>query len=351
MKRISLHGSYYFNNYGDILLVNIFYKWIKETFPDAEINLPLVDKKKIIDLPDSTTGIINFLHSDALVYCGGGYFGEQPRHKLYWSLRNFKRHAIIGLFAILFKIPYAIIGVEFGPISYKWFKIIVIFLAKHAKVLVVRNEESLKFLMDNGVQNAVLSKDAVLSLVPKTNDDYQNQTHDKLLIHVPCFYLYPERIFQLLDAIIEGESHRNVDFSLEFISDDTYEPYSHPRCNDLIDYLKKKNVKFSFHKYIGCDDLINTIQGASYIFTTKLHVGITAAALNKRVFSLYAHPKTIRFHKQIGNGKFCYAIKDTCNLSEPVLQFLNTEMFLLSDTSRKDALVNKTLLQTFLINI
>lgn len=349
MKRISLHGSYYFNNYGDILLVNIFYDWIKEMFPNAKINLPLVDKKKIVDLPNATTGIINFFRSDALVYCGGGYFGEQPRHRLYWSLRNFKRHVIIGLFAILFKIPYAIIGVEFGPISYKWFKTIVIFLAKRAKVLVVRNEESLIFLKENGVQNVILSNDAVLSLVPKSN--YDICTSDKILIHVPCFYLFPERIYQLLDAIIEGESNRNKDFFLEFISDDTYEPYSHPKCKNLMDYLKKRNVKFSFHKYIGCEDLINTIQSASYVFTTKLHVGITAAALNKRVFSLYAHPKTYRFHKQIGNEKFCFSIKDSCNLSEPVLQFLNTEKFLLPDSNRNDALINKKLLQTFLLNL
>ena len=45
MKRpiISLHGTYFGNNYGDILLIAIFAKWIKDAVPNAIINLPLAD--------------------------------------------------------------------------------------------------------------------------------------------------------------------------------------------------------------------------------------------------------------------------------------------------------------------
>ena len=78
-KIISLHGSYFYNNYGDTLLVNLFASWIKEALPDSEINLPIANRRKIWEMPGEKSGIINLCKSHALVFCGGGYFGELAR--------------------------------------------------------------------------------------------------------------------------------------------------------------------------------------------------------------------------------------------------------------------------------
>lgn len=50
-KIISLHGSYFGNNYGDILLINLFAKWIKQCCEDCSINLPKANKKVTHELP------------------------------------------------------------------------------------------------------------------------------------------------------------------------------------------------------------------------------------------------------------------------------------------------------------
>lgn len=312
---VSLHGSYFFNNYGDILLVNLFASWICQACTNVEINLPMANRAKINELPGEKNGLLNLLKSKALVFCGGGYFGEQPRHKLYWSLRNFYRHGIVGALAIFFRIPYVIIGVEFGPISYSWFRRVVIWIAKNAKLVIVRNQESYDFLQKYGVKDVRLSYDAVLSLSKTIKPAVTDDSNPSILLHIPSYYLYKEQIRNLVECVIDTiKSSQWNSCKLYLVSDDPYKPYDSEDCNTLISLLNKSGISYSIPDYTTYESLIQLINESSYIFTTKLHVGITAAALNKRVFSLYAHPKTARLHKQINNERFCMPI--TSNVLE-----------------------------------
>lgn len=351
-KIISLHGSYFYNNYGDTLLVNLFASWIKEALPDSEINLPIANRRKIWEMPGEKSGIINLCKSHALVFCGGGYFGEQPRHKYRWAVRNFLRHGVVGLLAILFRIPIAIIGVEFGPISASWFRKVVIFIAKHADVIVVRNQESLDFLSRHGVSGVELSYDAVLSLsdiiLPKELS-YDNPT---IALHLPNIQFYPQQYLNLVRLIIRQAKIKFASFKIILINDGSYNVYNRKPYEDVLRLLETEKVHFEMPAYTGCYSFANLINDCNYLITTQLHVGITGAALNKRVLSCYTHPKTIRLHKQIGNEYFCEPISGISSKTElKIKEFFNSKPYVLPTMVKENALKNKYILRDFIEKI
>lgn len=307
---ISLHGSYFGKNYGDILLVNLFAKWIRSSCPNTEINMPLGARSTAPDLDYDTTGIMNLLRSKALIFCGGGYFGEKPKHYQRWAIRNFKRHGIIGLLAVLFHIPFAIIGVEFGPISSCWFRKFCIWLAKHASVVVVRNEESLNFLSYNGISNAVLSADAVLTLsdVIKPNNN-NNIEVPNIVIHMDIITVsYLDSTLLLIKSITDAAKETFSDFNLLIISDGTERWFDQPSFVPVLTYLSQNKINYKIYPYETCQKLIDIINSSQYIITTKLHVGITSLALGKNTFSVWTHPKTPRLHKMAENEHNCVAL-------------------------------------------
>lgn len=348
---VSLHGSYFTNNYGDVLLVNLFYNWIREAFPSIIINLPLVDKKKINEMPEpSTVGIVNLIKSDCLIYCGGGYFGEQPGSKLKWSLRNFYRHGIVGIIALLFHIPIAIIGVEIGPISTKWFRNIVLWIVKKSKVIVVRNQESYDYLQTYGVNSVIVAADAVLSL----NDCFPKEVIQstsgacKIVLHLPGYTKYKEELESFVNALCNCLSSNNK-FQLVFVEDIPHQ-YSN-NYHQLFKIVSQKGLEYSVMKYAGMKPLMAVISESYAVFTTKLHVGITAAAFNKKVFSIYAHPKTVRFHHQIDNDVNCLSLSkllDYDNLDEKLTDFLNSEYKALPSSVVTLAMKCKTELEHFI---
>lgn len=347
---ISIHGSYFGNNYGDILLVNMFTSWVREVDSEVTINYPLANKKKTRDLPEGSTSFFKLIESKALIYCGGGYFGEQPKNKNKWAIRNFFRHATIGIVARLFRVPYAIIGVEFGPISATWFRKICVFIAKGAKVIVVRNEESKKFLEDNGVIGVVLAADAVLSLSDIVKIERPNNTKKKILIHINGQGVLPPNYLEVAMSIVKGIQRNLNEFELYFISDGDGKYYNNEYCKELFTYLDYEKISYNIPKYEGYKELITLINNADYVFTSKLHVGITAAALNKRVFSLWLHNKTPRLHAQIGNLGNCFSFNSFKDNDNAINKFLNGKEYKLTRTAFDAALRNKEELVKFLNN-
>ena len=346
---ISLHGSYFGNNYGDILLVALFAQWIKEVCPDYVINLPLAQKSKTKELPDGTTGLINLIRSKCLVFCGGGYFGEQPINKFKWSIRNFYRHGIVGLLAIIFNIPYAIVGVEFGPLSVNWIRHVFLLIAKHSKVIVVRNEESKVFLEKYGIKNVILAVDAVLAL---NKDEYDlKQSHFKsaeILLHIPGIAGHSDHYLDLVDKIITSIKKRKTNHTIGLIND-TYEAiYENDSYRCIIRAISENGIPFAVHSYNGYNNLINLISKSSCIITTKLHVGITAAALGIRPLSYWLHPKTKRFYEQIGNADFCFPVDGV--IDETIIdEYLNQDnCFSIPLAISSRASLNKQILKEFL---
>ena len=329
---VSLHAAYHCNNYGDMLLLRLFYDWVQSVSENIVINLPLVNTE-LKDIPTAEHGLKYLWHSKCLIYCGGGYFGEQPRRKLLWSIRAFKNHLIIGIIAVVRRIPIAIVGVEFGPVSVKWLRVLVIWLTKHAEVVVVRNKESKAFLEKYGVKNVKEGVDAVLSLSP-TNHERGNT----VLVHLPGIRFAPEQYEIIAHLLVEALVQRGIR-RVSFIEDADGQYMN--GYDSIFAIFKKASIDFSVVCYSGVESLIQRLSEADYIVTTKLHVGITGAAMNKNVLSLYNHPKTIRFHKQIANADNCLPVSaDTLEMKAAINHFFDNE-FVLSEPIREKALYNR----------
>lgn len=347
-KIISLHGSYFGNNYGDILLVNMFAQWIKEIYPESTINLPFANRSKTLDLPEGTKGIRNLIRSRCLVFCGGGYFGEQPRNKKRWARRNFVRHGIIGILAILFRIPYAIIGVEFGPISVGWFRRICLIIARNAKCLVVRNAESKEYLERFGIKNVKLSADAVLSLSEEVPVDESRQSSE-ILLHIPGIRSNKSQIEELVSQLANYIISNGRKFSIGLINDGFSDIYNSNDYKPVLDILKSYGILYKIYPYKGFKCLIRTINASSFVITTKLHVGITAAALNVRPLSIWLHPKTNRLHSQIDNSDYCISIQDTNSFRGAFDSYFHQESeYFLPYIIKQQAMKNKYILHAFL---
>lgn len=343
-KIVSLHGSYFMNNFGDILLMKMFTQWIREYSPDVTVNYPLLKKNRIIDAPDGTTsGLRNLLRSDALVFFGGGYFGENPAHKHWWSFRNFYRHATVALLAIVFHIPYAVFGVEFGPLSVAWFRKVVVFIAKHADCILVRNTESLHFLKEHGIKNARLSCDAVLSLSDFVKPKMDSGHPDEILLHINR---HNSQAIALINAIIAVLKEKNINHV--GVLEDEPEQLSH-HIGTIAELFEKANIRIDKYDYEGTHKVVEMINHSDMVFTTKLHVGITGIALNKKVFAAYIHPKTFRFHKQVNNQENCvslHEVDDTIVLK--IRDFFKQDRYTLPEQILETARDNKTALYAFL---
>ena len=344
---ISLHGSYFGNNYGDILLVNLFAKWIRNSRPDIVINMPLGSRSTAPDLEYDMTGIMNLFRSKALIFCGGGYFGEKPKRHQRWAIRNFLRHGIIGLIAVLFHIPFAIIGVEFGPISSCWFRRFCLWLARHASVIVVRNEESLAFLSSHGIQNAILSADAVLTLSDEIKPNTEIGGRKKILLHLPQ---NEDSLLPLIKIIVEKAKDVFPEFDLILINDDSRTHwFDNPSLAPARAYLDKEGVNYAVQPYKTCKELIHTINSSQYIITTKLHVGITSLALGKNTFSVWTHPKTPRLHKMANNEHNCVALSAIdSNIGSRLESFFRSSNYVLNQRLIELAYGNRIELEHFL---
>ena len=349
---ISVHGSYFGVNYGDILLIRLYSKWISEVYGNKVlINYPHADPKIIKTNNYSSnrrglTGLINLCRSKALIYVGGGYFGEPPINVTRWSKRNFKRHIVVGLIAILFRIPIAIIGLEYGPLTNKMYRFCVLLITRHSKVVVVRNEESKSFLEENGFNKAIVCPDAVLALSEYIKPVKNMDNAPIILLHIKSIYQNLDVLDVLLEEICRLKNYKTI-----LVSDNRGSYYSHPQYDIVLERFNKKDIHYEIIAYSGVDDLIDIIKKSTFVITTKLHVGITAAALNKRVFSIYKHPKTKRFHRQIGNI-YCIPLSEGANnIKDLFKSFFESSTFSLSDELRQSALQNRQHLVSFLKSI
>lgn len=346
---ISVHGSYFGVNFGDILLIRLYSKWICEVYGGKVlINYPIANQETIkannyTSNGSGLTGLINLCRSKALIYVGGGYFGEPPTNVTRWSIKHIREHIVVGIIAILFRIPIAIIGLEYGPLSNKLYRFAVLFVTKHAKTVVVRNEESKSFLQENGFDKAIVCPDTVLALSEYVKPRQSANGNPLILLHIKYIY----RNLGVLDMLLE-QICRLKDYRTLLISDNRYSYFDHPQFQIVLERLKKKGIDYELVRYSGVDNLIDVINQSTFVVTTKLHVGITAAAFGKKVFSVYNHPKTKRFHRQIGNI-YCIPLSgDGNNYQELFESFFESSTFCLSEELKQRALQNRMHLVSFL---
>lgn len=327
---IAIHGAYYSNNFGDLLLIKLFESWIRSRV-DCEIVYPLVPERQRErfgrEFPGVRLGLEGARRWKALVYVGGGYLGEPEKVRGSrlggkWNQRFLSRHVLPAAVCIWNGTPYAVLGVEAGPLSNVLVRSAARQILGHAQEVSGRNEESGRFareLLEEGA-NVHVAPDAALSIDRSDIPAEAMETVERMLgpdrgsrllgIHSPSHLLSEDpKTALLMDTIVSQlSSARDV---TPVVFSDRGDAAMDAACGRL-----SARVTASIGReclsipFAGIWETCALISRLSAIVTTKLHVGIVAYALGVYSESFAVHQKTPRFYRQINGSSRCEMLKD-----------------------------------------
>ncbi|MEM7769785.1 MAG: polysaccharide pyruvyl transferase family protein [Cyanobacteria bacterium P01_A01_bin.37] len=372
----AIHGAYYDNNFGDLLLMRIFENWVRSAIPST-IVYPLLPKSEYSRFghlfPNSQFGVKKWAQWQGLLYAGGGHFGEPQRQaqKGYrgyrsWSLRFFLRHVLPAEMCIRRQVPYLIAGVGVGPLSNPVVKREVQRIFHHADMVSVRNAESQRYVQESlGIENVQVIPDAALTLTPEDIPDTVNARVDHLLapygdrpllgIHHPRYILADTPQAQALRTQLVEALKTEPDLVPVIFADDGGGKFSEP-CDQLARLIQDSTGRSCLTvPFKGVWHTVALISRFSAVLTTKLHVAIVAYAMGVYAESCAVHPKVQRFFEQIGRSSQCTLIHD---LDEAIakekihrmIQVAHSPVEIRDNTwmeTKQHALINKEIVSSF----
>ncbi|KKA44116.1 polysaccharide pyruvyl transferase family protein [Salinivibrio sp. KP-1] len=314
--KIAIIGALWTSNFGDVLLA----KLLKDK---------LVMLGHSVIMPNASNSVKNeagleeekfkISESDCILFCGGGYFSEPPGNSFKWAISRYKSLFKYATYCKIKKIPYSIIGVGAGPINSFVARKVISHVCSGAENILLRDNESIKAIKNlNQNYNLIEVSDLVLSI----NDIYElgpvYNSVDKIGVHLTLNGR--EQIKPILKYVKENKN--SYDFYL--IEDN---PGEYDRlCYEYTDIKELFADKYITYKSI--DEFVSQIHSFDMVITSKLHVGIVAAALNKKVCSLPYHAKVKRLYDEFDrsdvvledfhNPSRIYAHVSNCYESEPI---------------------------------
>ncbi|OIM99615.1 hypothetical protein BFR57_03355 [Idiomarina sp. MD25a] len=341
MKRVKIGivGSFHVANFGDELLLNTLIKRINQNiegyFSYADYVVPFgaknltdkikLDSKSTVRVIDKLSGLSNV---DFVVFGGGGYLSEPPRlidykegsrwwfdrveensflYKLPFgrfigcnrpnrdNLKKLLRYNSIARFCRLNKIPYYIFATGVGPFNSSAGMYLVRNILRNAQSIWVRDQESIDYCKKLSGVTAKLCPDIVLSDISLESEfSIPKRDASVISLHVGQLSSTSQE-----DAIIElaallGRFYCKCRFQLLI---DSRSPAQKRFKHRLMSEMRNINVCYYDN---DLDEFVNKIKESALLITTKLHTGIVAYCYSVPVVSLYAHPKTERFYRQIG---------------------------------------------------
>lgn len=367
MKYISLHGAYYPNNFGDVLILAIQAKWIKE-ITGKEIILPFATDIYRKQLQTSEIkGSEGIKQSDFLVYGAGGFLGEPPMSRKKWYINFLRNHLKPALIAKQNHIPYAINGTELGPINNMVTRKAVRYILDNAESITLRNRESVEYAKSKmGIGYEIQeSADVALSLtkddldsevLQKTHKKYLNFDGPKFAVHAGANRHDKEtgnNVQIFLDEVIEFYNS-NKQVKPIIIIDNENEIQK-----DATKYLEKNLIidpVIYIHEEIW--ETVALLAQLDAVVTNKLHIGIVSYAMGNVPISFPYHTKTQRFYKQIGLEHLCTPIpsiehglvySQLENVLENIENNRKDEYLKERNHLREKALVNKLYLEKLLV--
>jgi len=344
-------------------LITLFLKWIKDFSSEINVVLPLASNQNCIAIGAAINGVPRFVVSKCLIYAGGGYFGEPSTQILKWSIRNWFRHLLLGVFSKCLGKPYAIIGVGAGPITNRLLRNSSVKLFNGAQIVAVRDEESCDYLVKYGVakDKIILAADAALAMDSDDIPGAFKQKAKSMLapldnkikvgIHFTHDNSNQEQQSQLQNELIEfAKKTPNLGFVVftDFLNPTDILSSDEKIAKKIVETLGTQAL---FIPYADNWTMLGVISELRITVTTKLHVGIVSVALGKEVLSFPHHQKTPRFYKQIGMQNRCTPISEyTPGLLGELLNGAldNEKTFELPIDIRNAALNNKRLVHNFL---
>jgi len=314
MKKVKVvvQGALNVDNFGDVLLGRIYTDWIAES--GIEVVAPKAISLVLSELPNATKG--SCTDADALIYIGGGYFGEPPRSFLgryKWGFRMIRYHLSSSIRFIIQNKKIAIVGVGVGPVTNFIARMGVTIVSRKASLVVVRDNQSKKYLEYSvGRKPINVAPDAALTLTRGKFSEPMNlaamQLENKadgkevIGIHFDKQAAGDDEWRLLWSETLDWLN--SMDVFVLLLVDQKNTPVLEVQLEEYRKYSKQL-LNASIYTYKTVDHLVGTISACSVILTTKLHVAIVGTALDIPVYSLSCHTKTKRFYEQLGMPDLC----------------------------------------------
>jgi polysaccharide pyruvyl transferase WcaK-like protein len=327
---IALHGNYFDNNFGDLLLFKIFERWVRSA-SSCQIIYPMVPEIERTrfgtHFSDAIWGVKSFKAWDALVYCGGGHFGDSASGSRFlpgnFDKRFIRQNVLPAELSMWKRKPYAIVGMEVGPIPNIFIRREAKRIFRHARAISVRNVESRDYIEERlGIKQEVIcapdpavmvSKEDIPQKAEEKIDRLLGQHANKILlgIHHPRDFLYDFPAGQSLrEGLISVLKSSNDVTPVLFtdIGDDKHSVHCQKLAHIIKAICRMDSVSIPF---LGIWETVALISRLSALLTTKLHVGVVAYAMGVYCESFANHPKTKRFYALTGRNDQCILFKET----------------------------------------
>ena len=354
MKKIVLCGATHGSNFGDTMFGIMFFRYIKQRYPDIKIYFTRISDYFKSCQENSEIVNCKWKEVDGLIFISGGYFGDSPNENYKNSYFRFMNYIRFGICAKQKKIPIAVIGVGAGPIRNTLIRKMIVSICNNANVISVRDRESYQFLKRNGCKNKInITSDSAQAIRNFQCSLCCEQQHFKLshekkrvLLHCPTVEIreYTEKVIHRVDSMFKNSESVEVYFANDSKVD---EEHLQKVSSDFTGNNKK------MYTYNNPLEFIEFLKEMDLIITPKLHVGIFGATLGKSVISVPIHPnKTQRYYKQIGYSERCIPLSDLEDgqICEMIKKYADIPIKLSEDIYMK-ATENFNILDTFIRNM
>lgn len=370
-KSVMLQGYLHDANFGDNLFALLFYrKCLELDFKSVDFVQWKRASYRPLGIGDfcrkelGYTRKKNFLScllADAFVLISGGSLWDDASIIGAAKIRYLRFILPAKLYQFMHK-PVYVLGVGGGPVDTPWLQKEIVKMLNKAKLVLFRDEETLKIFKEYGVTNKamfatadtalVVTRDMLDPLEEKSELDAIAAGRKKLLVHIPDGIQACEHLaYIILPGLIEFlKKHSEY---LVVISEDNLFNTSQ-KIKDVIERIKNTFTEAGTdtysYKYHNCWQMCSLISEMDCIITEKLHVGVLGCALGKSVLSSPVHrEKTLNFYKHMGLEERCIPIKlVTPNDVLRQMETFHDKPIIISDELRQKAKRNLDALEKIL---
>lgn len=318
-RRVILHGMHTSENFGDVLLTKI----LLEQIGDADVALLRSSLDVASAVGVKRAGVIDLLRCSHVILGGGGYFQRVDGAR--GALRSVLKYGLPICMGKLFGKKTALIGVGIAPLPGSLASLLFKLLLWCSDVVVARDSTGFAYAkclapfngsmkVKQGIDLAFDRKalDSVVGGVCPSTISLDSAHVVCIGIHVSTPSELSAQRRRLLKAISRRLNELD-DYQIHLIID--HLP-SKEAIEDAVLELESFGIQAPTIIISGdAEKIIRGLHQCDVIITTKLHIGICAAALGKELFSVYKHTKNAITLSEVGLSDRCIPL-DGVNESE-----------------------------------